>query len=487
VTDVPQHTGLLIDGVWEDRDERLPVHARWSGELISQQAHASAADVDRAVAVGQRVLARPLPLGERAVILDRCADLVRRDRDHLAHLIALEAAKPITAALLEVDRCEQTLRFSAAEARTLHDETLPADAHPAGAGAIGWIRREPIGVVAAITPFNFPLNLVAHKLAPAIAAGCPVVCKPADRTPLSAVALAERLQEAGLPAGWLAILTGDGAGTGGALARHPGIAALSFTGSVPVGWQLARDASHARVLLELGSAAPLVAESDADVDAVVDRVATHAFAHAGQSCVSVQRLLVHEELVDELLGRLVPAVDQLVVGDPLDPATDVSCVIDEASAERIERWIEDAVDGGGRLLTGGQREGAVVRPTVVAEVPLTSRLWTEEVFGPVVAVRAFASTEQALEEVAAGPDLIHLGVFTGDLDRALRYVEEVRAGAVLVNESPTFRVDQMPYGGVGRAGTTREGPRSTVRELTIEKTIVVRPTAAEVQRRSRDR
>jgi acyl-CoA reductase-like NAD-dependent aldehyde dehydrogenase len=484
VADVPQRTGLLIDGAWEDRDERLPVHAKWSGELISRQAHASRADVDRAVAVGQRVLARPLPLGERAAILDRCADLVRRDRDHLAHLIALEAAKPIAAALLEVDRCEQTLRFSAAEARTLHDETLPADAHPAGVGAIGWIRREPIGVVAAITPFNFPLNLVAHKLGPAIAAGCPVVCKPADRTPLSAVALAERLQEAGLPPGWLAVLTGDGAGTGAALARHPGIAALSFTGSVPVGWQLARDASHARVLLELGSAAPLVAEADADVEAVVDRVTAHAFAHAGQSCVSVQRLLLHEELADEVLDRLVSAVADLRVGDPLDPTTDVSCVIDEPAAVRIERWIEEAVDGGGRLVTGGQRDGAVIRPAVVVEVPLTSRLWTEEVFGPVVAVRTFASTDQALEEIAAGPDLIHLGVFTGDLDRALRYVEEVRAGAVLVNESPTFRVDQMPYGGVGRAGTTREGPRSTVRELTVEKTIVLRPTASEALRRS---
>jgi acyl-CoA reductase-like NAD-dependent aldehyde dehydrogenase len=474
VADVPQRTGLLLDGAWEEREERLPVLAKWSGEVISEQAVASDADVDRAVTVARRVLRRPLPLAERAAILDRAAGLVRRDREHLAHLVALEAAKPLAAARVEVDRCEQTLRFSAAEARTLHDETLPVDAHPGGSGATGWIRREPVGVVAAITPFNFPLNLVAHKLGPAIAAGCPVICKPAERTPLSAVALAERLQEAGLPAGWLALLTGEGAGTGATLARHPGVAAVSFTGSVEVGWRLAREAPHARVLLELGSAAPLVAEEDAEVGPVVDRVVAHAFGHAGQSCVSVQRLLVHEAVADELLARLVPAVGQLRVGDPLDPDTDLSCLIDEPAARRVQRWVEEAVASGARVLAGGRRDGAVVHPTVVGEVPLGSRLWTEEVFGPVVAVRTFTTTQEALDAVAAGPDLIHLGVFTRDLDRALRYVDEVRAGAVLVNESPTFRLDQLPYGGVGRAGTTREGPRSAVRELTVEKAVVLR-------------
>jgi acyl-CoA reductase-like NAD-dependent aldehyde dehydrogenase len=449
--------------------------AKWSGERLSEQAVATDDDVDRAIGLAHGVLARPLPLAERAAVLDRCADLVRRDRGHLAHLIALEAAKPIAAATVEVDRCEQTLRFSAAEARTLHDETLPLDAHPAGVGATGWVRREPIGVVAAITPFNFPLNLVAHKLGPALAAGCPVVCKPAERTPLSAVALAERFLEAGLPPGWLALLTGDGPGTGAALARHPGIAALSFTGSVPVGWALAREAAHARVLLELGSAAPLVAEADADADAVVERVAAHAFAHAGQSCVSVQRLLVHADLAGTVLDRLVPAVEALRVGDPIDPTTDVSCLIDEHAATRVRSRIEAAVARGAKLVTGGAQEGAVVRPAVLTDVPLDAELWTEEIFGPVVAVRTFTSTDQALAEIAAGPDLIHVGVFTRDLDLALRYVDEVRAGAVLVNESPTFRADHLPYGGVGRAGTTREGPRATVRELTVEKVVVLRP------------
>ncbi len=476
MADVPARTGLLIDGVWEERDRTLPVLDTWSGERISEQAVATRGDVDRAVTVAARTLRDgPLPLSVRAAVLERTATLVVRDREHLARLIALEAAKPLATALVEVERCVETLRFSAAEARTHHDRTLPIDAHPAGIGATGFVRREPIGVVAAITPFNFPLNLVAHKLGPAIAAGCPVVLKPAERTPLSAVALAERLLEAGLPAGWLAVLTGGGAEVGGALARHPGVAAVTFTGSAAVGAQLARDATHAEVLLELGSAAPLVAEADADVPSVVDRVVTGGFGYAGQSCVSVQRLLLHEDVAEAVLDALVPRVAALRVGPPLDPGSDLSTVIDDAAGDRIRASIATTVAAGGRLLSGGGGSGATVAPTLVDDVPLTSPLWTEEVFGPVVAVRTFRSTDEALAAVAAGPPLIHLGVFTRDLDRAMRWVTEVRAGAVLVNESPTFRVDQAPYGGVDHPGVTREGPRSTIAALTVEKVVLLRP------------
>ncbi|WP_052666229.1 aldehyde dehydrogenase family protein [Nitriliruptor alkaliphilus] len=478
MADVPARTALLIDGGWEDRELTMPVLDTWSGATISAQAVADEADVDRAVDVATRVLrGGPLPLAERAAVLERTADLVRRDREHLAHLIALEAAKPIAAARTEVDRCVETLAFSAAEVRTAHDRTLPMDAHPAGVGATGFVRREPIGVVAAITPFNFPLNLVAHKVGPAVAAGCPVVLKPAERTPLSSIALAERLLDAGLPAGWLAVLTGDGPVVGGALTRHPGVAAVTFTGSAPVGEVLAREGSHAKVLLELGSAAPLVAEADADLATVVDRVVAGGFGHAGQSCVSVQRLLLHERVADDVLDRLVPRVAGLRLGPPLDETSDLSCVIDAAAGERIRRSVRSTVDGGGRVLTGGGGDGAVVEPTVVTDVSLDAPLWTEEVFGPVVAVRTFATTDEAIAAVEAGPPLIHLGVFTRDLDRALTYVDRIRAGAVLVNESPTFRVDQAPYGGVDHPGTTREGPRSTIHELTTEKVVVLRRTA----------
>jgi acyl-CoA reductase-like NAD-dependent aldehyde dehydrogenase len=475
VADVPARTGLLIDGLWEERDRTLPVVEPWSGCELSQQAVADRGDVERAVEVARRLVRSPLPRHERAAILDRTADLLVRDRDHLARLVALEAAKPIAAAGAEVDRAVATVRFSAAEARTLGDTSLAFDAHPAGVGATGFVRRDPIGVVAAITPFNFPLNLVAHKLGPAIAAGCPVVLKPAERTPLSAVALAERLLEAGLPAGWLAVLTGGGAEVGGALATHPDVAAVSFTGSASVGRQLARDASHAAVLLELGSAAPLIAEADAAVDAVVDRVVAGGFGHAGQSCVSVQRLLLHETIADAVLERLVPRVRALRVGAPLHPDSDLSCVIDVQAGSRIRARTAHTLAAGGRLLVGGGGSGAVVDPTLVLDAPLDTPLWTEEVFGPVVAIRTFADTEEAVAAVEAGPPLIHLGVFTASLDTALTWIERTRAGGVHVNESPTFRVDQAPYGGVGHPGGTREGPASTVRALTVEKVVLLRP------------
>jgi acyl-CoA reductase-like NAD-dependent aldehyde dehydrogenase len=474
VADVPARTGLLIDGVWEDRERTLVVLDPWSGAELSRQAVATPADVERAVAVARRRLRTPLPRHERARLLDRTADLLERDLEHLARLVAAEAAKPLDAARVEVDRAAGTLRFSAAEARTLGDRSLPFDAHPAGVGATGLVRRDPIGVVAAITPFNFPLNLVAHKVGPALAAGCPVVLKPAERTPLSAVALAERLTEAGLPAGWLAVLTGDGAEVGARLAAHPDVAAVSFTGSAAVGARLARDASHAAVLLELGSAAPLVAEADADVDAVVDRVVAGGFGHAGQSCVSVQRLLLHEDVADAVLERLVPRVRALRVGDPLEPSSDLSCVIDVQAGARVRAWIVRSLSTGGRLLVGGGGEGAIVEPTLVLDVPLDAPLWTDEVFGPVVAIRTFATTDEAIAAVEAGPPLIHLGVFTADLDTALAWVDRTRAGAVHVNESPTFRVDHAPYGGVDHPGVTREGPAATVRELTVEKVVLLR-------------
>jgi acyl-CoA reductase-like NAD-dependent aldehyde dehydrogenase len=474
VADVPARTGLLIDGVWEERERTLAVLDPWAGTELSRQAVAETADVDRAVTLAHDVLADPLPRHRRASILERTASLLARDREHLAHLIALEAAKPITAARVEVDRAVETLRFSAVEARTVGDASLALDAHPAGVGATGFVRRDPIGVVAAITPFNFPLNLVAHKLGPAIAAGCPVVLKPAERTPLSAVALAERLLEAGLPAGWLAVLTGDGAEVGGALATHPGVAAVSFTGSAAVGERLAREAAHASVLLELGSAAPLVAEADADVPAVVDRVVSGGFGHAGQSCVSVQRLLLHGSIADAVLEELVPRVRALRVGGPLDPDTDLSCVIDAQAGGRVRAWTAHSLAAGGRLLVGGGGSGAVVDPTLVVDVPLDSPLWTDEVFGPVVAVRTFADTEEAIGAVDAGPPLIHLGVFTASLDTALTWVDRTRAGGVHVNESPTFRVDQAPYGGVDHPGSTREGPSSAVRALTVEKVVLLR-------------
>ncbi|MBW3620380.1 MAG: aldehyde dehydrogenase family protein [Actinobacteria bacterium] len=465
----------MLDGRWEERDEHLAVVAPWSGEVLGRMALGTRADVDRAVAAARTAIGRLGTAAERAAVLDRCADLLVRDREHLARIIALEAAKPWAAATLEVDRAVQTLRFSAAEARTLTGGSVPMDAHPAGAGLLGFTVRDPAGVVAAITPFNFPLNLVAHKLGPALAAGCPVVLKPAEKTPLSALALVERLLEAGAARNAVQVVTGTGAEVGSHLAGHPDVDVVTFTGSAAVGHALkAAAAPRTEVLLELGSPAALVVEAGADLDEVVPRIAAHGFGHAGQSCVSVQRVLVHASLAEELADRLVPRIASLVVGDPLDAATDVACLIEPSAAERVAAWIDEAVAGGGDLRAGGERDGAVVAPTLVVDVPRDVRLWTDEVFGPVVALRRFTDTAEAVAELAGGPDLIQVGVFTPALDTALRYVRGLRVGTVLVNESPTFRADHMPYGGVGTAGNTREGPAATVRALTREKLVLLR-------------
>lgn len=474
MTDIEARTRLLVDGAWEDTAETLPVIAPWSGEQLSRMAVASTLDVDRAVASARTALRSPPSLAARAEVLDGAAAIVERDREHLARIIALEAAKPIRAARVEVDRCVQTLRFSAAEARTLHGETIPLDAHPGGADLVGFTLREPRGVVAAITPFNFPLNLVAHKLGPAIAAGCPVVLKPAEKTPLSGLALVERLLQAGLPPGAIQVVTGLGGDVGAYLAAHPGVDVVSFTGSAAVGHALAAANPRAAVLLELGSAAPIVLERDGDATAVVERVAAHAFAHAGQSCVSVQRVLVHEDRQTAFVQELVARTGDLRVGDPLEEDTDLACLIRPEAAARVAARIDEAVAAGAVLRSGGHRQDATLSPTIVDAVPTAVRLWSEEVFGPVVAVAAFASPDDAIAAIDAGPDLIQVGVFTADVRRAFDYVRRLRAGTVLVNESPTFRLDQMPYGGVGTAGNTREGPRSMVRELTTEKLVILR-------------
>jgi acyl-CoA reductase-like NAD-dependent aldehyde dehydrogenase len=469
-----ERTELLIDGAWEAADTHLEVRDPWTGAQLAELADASDEQVDRAVAAAARVLEEGIPAtDERAAVLDRVADLVDARAEDFTRTIAQEAGKPIRTARAEVARAVQTMRFSAAAARTVGGESIPMDAHPAGAGYLAFTIREPVGVLVAITPFNFPLNLVAHKLGPALAAGCPVVLKPADRTPLSSLRLVEAFAEAGLAPGMLNLVSGDGARVGGRLAADPRVAAISFTGSGPVGWQIRAAASAKRVLLELGSAAPLIVEADADLDVAAARIALHGFSHAGQSCVSVQRVLVHADVVDDLLAALLPRVADLRVGPPLEEDTDVSCCITVEAAERVESWIGEAVDAGGRLLAGGKRDGAVVTPAVLADVPAESRLACEEVFGPVVVVDTFTSTEEAIRTANAGARGLNAGVFTADVQRALRYVRGLRYGAVLVNEAPTFRVDHMPYGGEPPAGTTREGPLWSMRELTVEKLVVL--------------
>lgn len=423
-------------------------------------------DVDASCLEAERHLDDDLPQYRRAEVLSRAATGLEAAREAFARIVSLEAGKPIRAARVEVDRCVDTLRLSAAEALALSGEVVPMDATASGAGRLGVALRVPVGVVGAITPFNFPLNLVAHKVAPAIAAGCPVVLKPAPATPVSALALAELLADAGLPEGWLSVVTGAGDELGASVVAHRVPRLISFTGSVGVGWAIAAAAPRKRVCLELGANSPVLVEPDADLDLVAERVAQAGFGYAGQSCISVQRVLAHRDVAEELGRALARRADSLVVGDPLDEETDVGPVISASSAERIVGSVRRAERAGARVLAGGEADGSLVRPTVLAGTPDENEVWRAEIFGPVVAVASCADFDEAIDLANDGDLGLHAGIFTNDLSKALGAARRLRFGGVVVNDVPTVRVDQQPYGGVGASGNTREGPHYAVESMT---------------------
>jgi acyl-CoA reductase-like NAD-dependent aldehyde dehydrogenase len=377
-------------------------------------------------------------------------------------------------ALVEVDRCAQTLLFSAVEARTLAGRGIPVDAHPAGEGRRGYTIRVPIGVVAAITPFNFPLNLAAHKVGPAVAAGCGTVLKPAGVAPLAAIELVGILHEAGLPPAMLSVVTGPAGEIGETLIEDDRVRMITFTGSAEVGWDLAARAAKKHVSLELGNSTPFIVCADADLDAAAAAAAVSANGFAGQSCISVQRVLVDRRVHDDFAGRLVAAVEGLKVGDPEEGDTDVGPLIDADARARVTEWLDEAAEGGAERLTGGTVDGGHLRPTVLDRVPTDVRAWEREIFGPALGLRSFDSLDEAIG-LANGTEYgLQAGIFTRDLSTALTASERLTFGGVTINEAPTFRVDQMPYGGTKESGNTREGPHYTVRDMTEERMVVIK-------------
>ena len=470
--DPAQPTGLLLGGAFDERNDDLTVTNPFGGATIATVAVGGPDDVAAAVADALGHLPPP-PAAERAQILERAAALVARRAEAFARTICMEAGKPITQARGETARCVDTLTFAAVEARSLAGDMVAMDASAAGSGKIGMILREPIGVVGAISPFNFPLNLVCHKLAPAIAAGCPVVLKPASSTPLSALLLAQTLADAGLPAGFLSVIPGGGGTVGNALVDHPDVPMISFTGSPPVGWGIRRRQPRKEVALELGNSTPVIVTADADIELAARKVAGSGFTHAGQSCISVQRVYVEAPAMERFRELLVAAVEALVVGDPMDDATDVGPVIDLANRDRVAEWIDEAARTGAEVLTGGVVTDGLLQPTVIEGIAPEMKLTHEEVFGPVVGLATFDTIDQAVELANGSPFGLQAGIFTSRTDAAMGWARRLHFGGVLINETPTFRADQMPYGGVKDSGNTREGPHFAVRSMTEPKLVVL--------------
>ncbi|SFE96283.1 Acyl-CoA reductase [Paenibacillus algorifonticola] len=467
---------LYINGQEAAAQQYGSLRSPYSGEVIAEVASAGIEQVDQAIeaALEAGVVMRKLPAYRRAEILAKVASLLQERKEEAARIVAMEAAKPIKTARAEVDRTVQTYQFAAEEAKRIHGEMLPLDAAPGGEGRLAYTLREPLGVIGAITPFNFPLNLVAHKVGPALAAGNTVVLKPAPQTPLSAYFIAKLFEEAGLPPGALNVISGDGKLLGEKLVQDARVKMITFTGSPEVGVGIRNQAGLKRVTLELGSNSAVIIDKDSDVDAVAARCVTGAYSYQGQICISLQRIFVVDELYEAFVHRFVALAAALRAGDPLSEHTDVSSLISEAATKRAMDWVEEAVQLGAELAIGGRvDEQGVMQPTVLLHVPAEAKVSCKEVFAPIVLINKISSIEEGIQQVNASDYGLQAGIFTQNIGKALDAADALHVGGVLINDIPTFRVDQMPYGGVKLSGTGREGIKYAVEEMLEMKLVIV--------------
>ncbi|HZV80588.1 MAG TPA: aldehyde dehydrogenase family protein [Geobacteraceae bacterium] len=467
---------VLIGGEWTGDDlEGIDVINPYDEALIGVVPEATPELVDRAIVAaraGFKAISAT-PAWRRAEILEKTAEFILRDKEEIAGIIAREAGKSWKFALAEAERSAETFRFASIEARADHGAMVPMDASPVSAGRLGFYLREPIGVIGAITPFNFPMNLVAHKVAPALAAGNALVVKPATKTPLTLLKLAELLEEAGLPAGALNVLIGSGRVVGDQLVRDERLAMITFTGSPAVGRGIKSLAGLKRVTLELGSNSPTIIDAGSDLAKAVSRCVVGSFANSGQVCISVQRIFVHRDCYDEFLAKFVAATKQLVVGDPMDRHCDIGPMISKVELKRALEWLDEAKDLGATVETGGGQIGNCLEPTILSGVTPDMQVMCSEVFAPIVSVVPFDTFEQALDMADASVYGLQAGIYTNDINKAFQAVRRLDVGGVIINDIPTFRVDHMPYGGNKESGLGREGIRYAMEEMTNIKMVCI--------------
>ncbi|MGE7111671.1 aldehyde dehydrogenase family protein [Lysinibacillus sp. NPDC047702] len=466
--------GLWMNGQWQMTDEFMEVQAPYSKEVIAKFAMATEQDVQDAIESAQAAATdmAALTAFQRAEILEHLSSLFLENREEAASIISLESAKPLKYAFAEIDRTIETYKFAAEEAKRLSGEMIPMDASKNGEGRFAYTIREPIGVIAAITPFNFPQNLVAHKVGPALAAGNTIVLKPATQTALSAHFLAKLLAQTNLPAGAFNLVTGQGKLVGDVFLAHPNVKMITFTGSPAVGISLRNRAGLKKVTLELGSNAGVIVDEGVQLDQIMDRIVMGAFSNQGQVCISLQRIYVMDSMLNEFLEKLSAKVAQLIIGDPLEQTTDIAMMISESEQQRALQWIEEAVAEGAKIITGGHIDNNVLLPTVLSNVSSHSRVLCEEIFAPVVIVNSVSTIEEAIEAVNDSHYGLQAGIFTPSIETAFKASRALQVGGVLINDVPTYRVDHMPYGGVKESGTGREGIKYAIEEMTEMKLVI---------------
>lgn len=466
---------LFIDGKWREAEQHAPLYSPFTEQKLAEIPQATEAEIEAALAAAEqaREVLRKAPAHQRATWLEKIARYIEEHAEEAAKIIAAEAAKPLKIARGEIARTVQTYKFAAEEAKRIGGETIPLDAAPGGENRLAYTVREPVGVVAAITPFNFPFNLVAHKVGPALAAGNPVVLKPASQTPLSAFFLAEAAEYAGVPAGALNVITGKGSTVGNKLVTDDRVQVITFTGSPAVGIGLRNKAGLKRVTLELGSNSGVYIDKGVDLDPIMDRIVTGAFSNQGQVCISVQRIYVHEAQFDEFVAKFVRATEALKIGDALDEDTDISALISPGDVSRSIEWIQEAVESGAEIATGGTAVGNVLHPTVILNANPILKVCCQEVFAPIVLINKVESADEAIELLNDSRYGLQAGFYTNDINTALDAADRLHVGGVMINDIPTYRVDHMPYGGVKESGFGREGVKYAIEEMTEMKLVVI--------------